>query len=773
MSARSIAVVAGALAALFVGLLFTARPLPDRVLGLVGGHPAAIEREGGLRITLRLPSGARAVHDVPGVTDEDGHDVVAIFRGGGVQFVRAVESPALAGVDVVRVSDCRELSPGDLGLSLDRWVSDEEPSKVHDDYYLCARDPSKIESWVAQAGGVLPPHTRVVYEHVLPMPEEKLRIDYWRTYLVEDRPALTGDHVADARVTVDPNTNRPTVSLTFDREGARRFGDLTAAMLGHKLAIVIGDQVRSAPIIQSAIRGGRAVITMGGSDMERQQQDARVLAATLRAGALPAGGEILDVTYVPPADQALFVWLARSLLALLAALLVGLVTWLAVAEPAGRAPGVTPLAGNARVWPRIAWTVGAIALMKLAGYISLPGINRVEAEHVMVAGRRVFDVSRVGIVGLGVMPLLTAFALVELAALIVPRWRKLRHSGPEGRRKLGRAVAVVAIAVAAAQAYFIAVYLESLSRGGAEVVTSPGLAFRAMTVGTLVAGTMVAAWLASIIGHRGIGNGYIVLLVAGYLEYAPWGAVAGTGAQAAFAMVALVCLVIVIVIALGTRLGSDREVHVPLPASGLAPISGAGGLAMVPAQLAALGLALPPALLAIFSSATNRAAVELVLVIATTFAWSAVFARPGLWRRVHAKAGLAPVDRRSWLRATIASAVILFVVDALALVSARAAPAAAALFDPIVLFLVVATMLDAADEVRDRRRGLIPVWPLHTPLVTDAVRHELAAAGIDHHLQASRLRALLWFFGPYVPIMVLVPPDRAPDAERILRGLFE
>jgi hypothetical protein len=64
------------------------------------------------------------------------------------------------------------------------------------------------------------------------------------------------------------------------------------------------------------------------------------------------------------------------------------------------------------------------------------------------------------------------------------------------------------------------------------------------------------------------------------------------------------------------------------------------------------------------------------------------------------------------------------------------------------------------------------VWPLHAPLLADFVRDRLTAACIPHHLQAARLRTLLGFFGPFAPITVLVPSDRAADAERQIRELF-
>jgi hypothetical protein len=57
-------------------------------------------------------------------------------------------------------------------------------------------------------------------------------------------------------------------------------------------------------------------------------------------------------------------------------------------------------------------------------------------------------------------------------------------------------------------------------------------------------------------------------------------------------------------------------------------------------------------------------------------------------------------------------------------------------------------------------------------MLAAVVRDNLRAAEIPHHLQASRLRSLLWFFGPYVPIMVLVPDEYAAVAEHRLRDLL-
>jgi preprotein translocase subunit SecD len=101
--------------------------------------------------------------------------------------------------------------------------------------------------------------------------------------LVEKNVLMGGDSIADAEVKIDQQYNEPFVSLGFDSEGARRFGDLTGKYVKRRLAIVLDGKVYSAPVIREKIAGGNAQIT--GSFTADQAHD---LAIVLRAGALPA-----------------------------------------------------------------------------------------------------------------------------------------------------------------------------------------------------------------------------------------------------------------------------------------------------------------------------------------------------------------------------------------------------------------------------------------------------------------------------------------------------
>ena len=101
-------------------------------------------------------------------------------------------------------------------------------------------------------------------------------------YVIESAPVVTGEELVDAQPSFDQNGN-PAVNFRFNTSGARKFGDYTAENIGAPFAIVLDDEVISAPTIQSHIPGGSGIIT-GNFTVEESTN----LAVLLRAGALPA-----------------------------------------------------------------------------------------------------------------------------------------------------------------------------------------------------------------------------------------------------------------------------------------------------------------------------------------------------------------------------------------------------------------------------------------------------------------------------------------------------
>ncbi len=113
-------------------------------------------------------------------------------------------------------------------------------------------------------------------------------------YIIESAPVVTGEELVDAQPSFDQN-GRPAVSFRFNTSGARKFGDYTRDNIGAPFAIVLDDEVISAPVIQSHIPGGSGIIT-GNFSVEESTN----LAILLRAGALPAELIFLEERTIGP-----------------------------------------------------------------------------------------------------------------------------------------------------------------------------------------------------------------------------------------------------------------------------------------------------------------------------------------------------------------------------------------------------------------------------------------------------------------------------------------
>ncbi len=99
---------------------------------------------------------------------------------------------------------------------------------------------------------------------------------------------LTGRYITTAQVEYDGQTGRPQIGIVFNSEGGDLFAKITKDNLGKQLAIVLDDNVISAPTIQGEIIGGKAQITGQFSI-----QEANNLARSLKYGALPVAIELV------------------------------------------------------------------------------------------------------------------------------------------------------------------------------------------------------------------------------------------------------------------------------------------------------------------------------------------------------------------------------------------------------------------------------------------------------------------------------------------------
>lgn len=155
------------------------------------------------------------------------------------------------------------------------------------------------EALLAYTEGKVPENRQVVTECIA-NPLKKNECSSYRTFLLDKFVPLTGESLAGADASVN-QMNEPEVNIAFDPAGAREFEKLTEAGVGKRMAIVLDDNVQTAPNINEKIGGGRARITMGRMGARSHDEwlgEAQTLALVLKAGALPAPvtvGEIRQV----------------------------------------------------------------------------------------------------------------------------------------------------------------------------------------------------------------------------------------------------------------------------------------------------------------------------------------------------------------------------------------------------------------------------------------------------------------------------------------------
>ena len=176
-------------------------------------------------------------------------------------------------------------------------------------------------------------------------------------YIVEETPVVTGEELTNAQPSFDQN-NRPSVSFQFNSSGGRKFGDYTARNVGKPFAIVLDDEVISAPVINQHIPGGSGIIT-GNFSVEESTK----LAVLLRAGALPADLIFLEERTVGPELGQDSIDAGRTA-ALVAMVAVVLYLWLSY--------GLFGIFATVTLAVNIALIFGALSIV--GGTLTLPGI---------------------------------------------------------------------------------------------------------------------------------------------------------------------------------------------------------------------------------------------------------------------------------------------------------------------------------------------------------------------------------------------------------------
>ena len=206
-------------------------------------------------------------------------------------------------------------------------------------------DPAAVASGQVPAGTIVLP-----YAATNGLPPTKIAL--------QRRTLIRGEQLTNANQAFDPQTNAPIVDFTMDSQGGRAFAQVTQANLGRRFAIVLDNQVISAPVIQSAILGGSGMI-QGNFTVDSANQ----LAIELRSGALPVALKVVEERTVGPdlGRDSIHAGIIASAIAAIAVVVFMLLTY-----------GRFGFYADCAVVINIFVILGVLALLK--GTLTLPGI---------------------------------------------------------------------------------------------------------------------------------------------------------------------------------------------------------------------------------------------------------------------------------------------------------------------------------------------------------------------------------------------------------------
>jgi hypothetical protein len=429
------------------------------------------------------------------------------------------------------------------------------------------------------------------------------------------------------------------------------------------------------------------------------------------------------------------------------------------------------------LWERIVTTLVVAALPLLSDWLPLPFADTYALAR---AGMRVSPLE------LGVAPFFTAYALVELVALLIPRVRRWRHS-VQGRSRLNLCSGALAVGLALIQAYGFA---ESLRDAG--VVTAPGWQPLAVQAATLAGGTFAVAVIARWATVRGLVNGFVLwstVPVVTYLargdvfyDVARLGGVRDELLLAAALAVAVVATLVVL--AGGEAVPSAARIDgvayrdektaaprpwFPIPLSSLQPLTVASSFLMFPALLVPFHVPGMEALQVALDRRTVGSEVAYVaLVVLVMLAAVGLLYRPSevssfLRRLGTVSDETARADAMAALRRALAPTVLYL----LALAAVSRAAHGRPLGGPTIVMIALATgvLLDLVRSMRAhaRARDLVCVAAVHDGYAIAALRAALRAEGVDAQPRGMAVLSLLQAFGAYAPAELYV---RAADAER-------
>lgn len=193
---------------------------------------------------------------------------------------------------------------------------------------------------------------------------------------------------------------------------------------------------------------------------------------------------------------------------------------------------------------KIVFTLFMLLVCRIGAYIPVPGINGEEVVAIFrqLAGgsQNLFQMvdifsggafAQMTVIALGVMPYISASIIMQILVAVIPSLqREIRENGEAGKRKMGKGIRWLTLALSFLQASFLTRYVLSLNVSHPTMVVPQLLQvqlfgfpwlFYLITTITMTTGTIFLMWVGEQITERGVGNGISLIISIGILSSLP------------------------------------------------------------------------------------------------------------------------------------------------------------------------------------------------------------------------------------------------------------
>ena len=183
---------------------------------------------------------------------------------------------------------------------------------------------------------------------------------------------------------------------------------------------------------------------------------------------------------------------------------------------------------------KVLFTLAIIVAYRIGAAVPIPGINADAVRSLFEANSNgllgfldMFSggaLNRMSVFSMGIMPYINASIIMSLmqGAHVIPYLDRLAKEGEQGRKKLTQITRYGTLILGAIQSFGLTMAIMRMpTPSGMPIVLEPSLTWIAMTVTTLVTGTVLIMWLGEQVTERGIGNGISLIIFAGIVERLP------------------------------------------------------------------------------------------------------------------------------------------------------------------------------------------------------------------------------------------------------------